>query len=237
MGSDGEGGDVEELIKQLKNPPGGFHFFLSHKQSPSYVRDADGNKTDEILAPSAADALGNLLGELRGRYAWVKCWYAPEFGEVELPTMMEAVQNCENFLLFLTKKIMLSWYVQKEVKRAINIGKNIVIVHHETECGGGAHELYNRRHEEDFFGFNQRFGEQTDGWQTLNDEDVRMLQAKEAIAWGRLKEHAHTTVAMILKTSKLSTSSSKNLHAHAMKTKAIYDREDVRGESEGIENP
>ena len=109
MGSGGEGGDVEELVEQLKNPTGGFHFFLSHKQSPSYVRDADGNKTDEIMAPSAADALGDLLGELRARCAWVKCWYAPEVGEVDLPTMMEAVKKCENFLLFLTEKMMTSW--------------------------------------------------------------------------------------------------------------------------------
>ena len=47
-----------QLVHILKTPTGGYHFFLSHKQSTSYAKDADGKKTSQVLAPSAGDGQG-----------------------------------------------------------------------------------------------------------------------------------------------------------------------------------
>jgi hypothetical protein len=134
------------LIDLLKQPAGGYHFFLSHKQSTSYVIDDEGKK--EVLAPGAGDGVGHIRGKLHDycsedadKKHWVKCWYDQDQDDKDIEAMMQGVKDSENFLLFLSKNALTSSYVQKEIKQAIQLGKNIIVVHETDASKGRAHHV------------------------------------------------------------------------------------------------
>lgn len=116
--------EVEEVVldqkknsinaaSMYKDLPAGlnYHCFLSYKQK------------------SAIDMVGKQFYILKSK--GYKCWYDQDFaGELNLANMQEGVRKSMCYLLFLSKDVFPSRYIEEEVKIAIAEKKPIIFLHH-----------------------------------------------------------------------------------------------------------
>lgn len=87
------------------------HCFLSYKQK------------------SAIDMVGKQFYILSSR--GYKCWYDQQYkGTLNLEAMQEGVAKSMVYILFLSKDIFPSTYIEEEVKTAIRLNKPIIFLHH-----------------------------------------------------------------------------------------------------------
>ena len=88
-----------------------YHCFLSYKQS------------------SAIDIVGKQYYVLANR--GYKCWYDQQFqGQITLENMQQGVRDSMVYILFLSKDIFPSYFVEEEVKMAVKLNKPIFFMHH-----------------------------------------------------------------------------------------------------------
>lgn len=112
------------MAKPKLNTDGPWDFFLSHKQS-------DTN-----------NAVALIEGDLRERS--YKCWLDVKVKDCSPPAMMEGVECSRVFVLVLSKHYFESEFCIKEVLKAIELRKKIVLCHQEGLHVGDALKMMDK---------------------------------------------------------------------------------------------
>ena len=101
-----------------RNGGGPWDFFVSHVQRES-------GRTVALIASDLKDA---------GK----KVWLDVNMSDCSLPAMMEGVEDSHNFVLVLTEGYFQSKWCSDELRRAMQVGRNVILCHDEYVNVGAA---------------------------------------------------------------------------------------------------